>query len=140
MDEVFAEFVAPLLGHCHSLLGLKVEGNHHRTALGEALITTHNTLVQSHTLVADARHVGHDDDVIRKAHLTIVVGVCRCGDDAQLVEDARDTQHLGVERRLTHIEVTLLPNVVDVHKRVHIRESLLHRSYDLLCHKSRGER
>ena len=50
----------------------------------------------------------------------------RCCDDTQLIKDARDTQDLGIEVGLAHIEVALLPDIVDVHKGVYIRETLLY--------------
>lgn len=68
--EILTKLYAPLLGHRHRLLKFEIEGDHHRTALREAPIARHNTLVQSHTLVAHARHTGDYNDIVRKTHLT----------------------------------------------------------------------
>ena len=45
-------------------------------------------------------------------------------------------QDLLIEVGLAHIEVALLPDVIHMHERVDIRETLLHRCYQLLCHTS----
>ena len=82
MDEVFLQFSAPLFWHRYGLLCLEIEGYHHGATLRKALIATHDALVKSHALVAQTRHICHYNDIISKAYLAEVVGMCRGGDDA----------------------------------------------------------